>query len=177
MKKRVNLLNVLVLLSTVLFLTFTTTSCKKEEAKVFDIVAAQQAIDELNTNYADAFNKGDASGVANCYTADAKFMPPNSKTYEGNAAIQEEMSAFFKNGNVKLELKSIGLWGDENTLTQENVFTVFDKDGVERDHGKSLIVYKKEADKWKIYRDCYNSDLIGTVPPSTETSPVAEENK
>ena len=177
MKKRVNLLNVLVLLSTVLFLTFTTTSCKKEEAKVFDIVAAQQAIDELNTNYADAFNKGDASGVANCYSADANFLPPISKTDEGNAAIQEEMSAFFKNGNVKLELKSIGLWGDENTLTQENVFTVFDKDGVERDHGKSLIVYKKEADKWKIYRDCYNSDLIGTVTPSTETSPVVEENK
>lgn len=176
MKKRVNLLSVVVLLSTVLFLAFTTTSCKKEEAKVFDMVAAQQAIDELNTTYADAFTKGDAAGVANCYTADAKFMPPNSKASEGTAAIQEEMSAFFKNGTMKLDVKSVGLWGDENILTQESVWTVFDKDGVEIDHGKSLMVFKKEADKWKIYRDCYNSDSNGAVPtPATE--PVAEDNK
>ena len=176
MKKRVNQLKILLAFCTVIILVFTTTSCKKEETKVFDMVAAQQAINELNTTYADAFTKGDAAGVASCYTADAKFMPPNSKTYEGNAAIQEEMSAFFKNGTMKLDIKSVGLWGDENTLTQENVWSVFDKDGVEIDHGKSLIVYKKEADKWKIYRDCYNSDSNGAAP-SPETDPVAEDNK
>ena len=151
MKKKVNQLKILLAFCTVIILLFTITSCKKEEAKVFDMVAAQQAIDELNTTYAEAFTKGDAAGVANCYTADAKFMPPNSKTYEGNAAIQEEMSVFFKNGTMKLDIKSVGLWGDENTLTQENVWSVFDKDGVEIDHGKSLIVYKKEADKYHFY--------------------------
>jgi ketosteroid isomerase-like protein len=177
MKKRINLLSVVVLFSTVLFLALTTTSCKKEEeAKVFDMVAAQQAIDEANTIFADAFTKGDAVALAGCYTADAKFMPPNAKASEGNAAIQEEMSNFFKGGTVKLEIKSIGLWGDENMLTEENTWATFDKDGNELDHGKSLVSYKKEGDKWKIFRDCYNSDTNGEAP-TPETEPVAEENK
>lgn len=164
-------------ISTLIVLILTTTSCKKEEeVKVFDMVAAQQAIDEANIAFADAFTKGDAVALANCYTSDAKFMPPNAKASDGKAAIQEEMTNFFKGGTSKLELKSVGLWGDENMLIEENTWVIYDKDSTELDHGKSLVYYKKEGDKWKIFRDCYNSDTNGQAP-TPETDPVAEENK
>ncbi|MGL2963792.1 YybH family protein [Flavobacterium sp. RSB2_4_14] len=176
MKKRVNQLKNILVFSTLIIIALTTTSCKKEdEPKVFDMVAAQQAIDELNATYADAFTKGDASGVANCYTADAKFMPPNGEISEGSAAIKDVMSAFFENGAVKLEIKSVGLWGNEDILIQESTWAVYDKDGNERDHGKSLMTYKKEGDVWKIFRDCYNSNSNGDAPPPPPPSIETEK--
>lgn len=76
-------------------------SCKKaEEVKPFDMAAAQKAIDECNTAFTTAFNKGDASGVANCYVADAKFMPPNTASKEGQAAINEEIANYFKGSPI-----------------------------------------------------------------------------
>jgi len=176
MKKRIDFLRLGLVFSTLFIVAFASSCKKEEEVKVFDMVAAQQSIDEINLSYAEAFTKTDAAGVASFYTEDAKFMSPNAPALEGKAAIQEEMNAFFKNGAMKLEIKSIGLWGDEDLLTQESTWAVFDKDGNEKDHGKSLMIYKKEGDKWKIFRDCYNSDINGeTTTP--ETAAVAEENK
>ena len=38
-------------------------------------------------------------------------------------------------------------------------WTMYDKDGKVLDEGKSLEVYKMEDGKWKLLRDCYNSDI------------------
>jgi ketosteroid isomerase-like protein len=34
-----------------------------------------------------------------------------------------------------------------------------DKDGKQIDKGKYIVLWKKEDGKWKLFRDCYNSDL------------------
>jgi len=149
-------------------------SCKKaEEVKPFDMVAAQKAIDECNTAFTTAFNKGDASGVANCYVADAKFMPPNTPSKDGMAAINEEIANYFKGDPIKLDIKSVGLWGDENLLVEENSWTLTDKDGKELDHGKSLVSYKKDGESWKIFRDIYNSDMPVAGPPPAPADAAA----
>jgi len=173
--KHNHLFRLMLACSSALVLLMGTASCKKaEEPKPFDMAAAQKAIDECNTAFTTAFNKGDASGVANCYVADAKFMPPNSASKEGQAAINEEIANYFKAGVTKLEIKSVGLWGDDNLLVEENAWTIYAKDGKEIDHGKSLVSYKKDGESWKIFRDCYNSDMpCGGPPPAPEAAPAA----
>ena len=89
------------------------TSCKNEESKpVFDLEAAKKAIQERSKIYADAVNSKDSVGVANCYTADAKFMPPNEKSAVGKAAIQKMVGQWMKAGMpAGFSIETVEVWG------------------------------------------------------------------
>jgi ketosteroid isomerase-like protein len=178
MKKRKNLVKT-TLLCCGLLVVVVTTSCKKEaekvEVKSFDMAAAQKSVDSCNASFVAAFNKGDASGVANCYTADAKFMPPNAAAIDGMPAIQAEIEGYFKAGVTKIEIKSAGLWGNDDLLVEENTWSISGKDGAHLDHGKSLVAYKKDGGHWKMFRDCYNSDMPCMPPPPADMSEAAKK--
>lgn len=153
-------------LSVVLLLLF---SCNKkkesgaetlEAAKpVFDLAATKPTVEARYREFENAFNTKDSVALANCYTTDAKFMNPNAKAVEGRPAIQKAFGQWFKGDSPKLKLNLVELWGDENNLTAEDAWTMTDKDGKVIDEGKSIEVYKMEEGKWKLLRDCYNSDM------------------
>ena len=153
-------------LSVVLLLLF---SCnKKQEAgaetpeatkPVFDLAATKPTVEARYREFENAFNTKDSVALANCYTTDAKFMNPNAKAVEGRPAIQKAFGQWFKGDSPKLKLNLVELWGDENNLTAEDAWTMTDKDGKVIDEGKSIEVYKMEEGKWKLLRDCYNSDM------------------
>lgn len=141
-------------------------SCKKaEEAPAetakpaFDLAAEKTAVEAAYREFEKAFNTKDSVALANCYTTDAKFMPQNSKAVEGRPAIQKEFSQWFKGDTPQIAIKLVELWGNETNLTAENSWTMSDKDGKVIDEGKSLEIYKKEDGKWKLLRDCFNSDM------------------
>ncbi len=51
------------------------------------------------------------------------------------------------------------------------MFTFSDKDEKELEKGKYIVLWKKEEGKWKLFRDCYNSDmpLIGSGQETKST--------
>lgn len=142
-------------------------SCKKaeevpavSEAKpAFDMIAAKTAVENGYREFEKAFNSKDSVGLANCYASDAKFMPQSSKAVEGRPAIQKEFSQWFKGETPQIAIKLVELWGNETNLTAENSWKMTGKDGKVLDEGKSIEVYKMEDGKWKLLRDCFNSDL------------------
>ncbi|MEO5777582.1 MAG: SgcJ/EcaC family oxidoreductase [Flavobacterium sp.] len=163
--KKIQLLNI----ALALFI-LTAVSCKKAEEtpvsgepakEAFDLAATKPAIEERYRAFENAFNAKDSTALANCYTTDAKFMNPNDKSAEGRPAIQKTFGMWFKGdtSKTKIKLNLVELWGDENTLTAEDAWTMTDKDGKLIDEGKSLEVYKMEDGKWLLYRDCYNSNM------------------
>jgi ketosteroid isomerase-like protein len=145
---------------------FLNTSCKKEAevaaapaATIFDLTAAKASIDENYRAFETAFNAKDSVALANCYATDGKFMAPNMKAIEGKAEIQKTFGMWFKDDTSKIKLNLVELWGNESNLTAENAWTISDKDGKVLDEGKSIEVYKMEDGKWKMLRDCYNSNM------------------
>ncbi len=130
---------------------------KKEDAA--EMAIAKTAIEKQGALFVMALNKGDSVGVANCYTKDAKMMQPNGKSIEGRENIQKTISAWMKAGMPTFAMKTVGVWGDDDQLTAEEEWTFTDKDGKVVDSGKSLEVFIKEDGNWKMYRDCYNSDM------------------
>lgn len=137
------------------------TGCKNEESKpAFDLVAAKTAIQERSKIYADAVNNKDSVGVANCYTTDGKFMPPNEKTVSGRASIQKLVGQWMKGGMpAGFSIETVEVWGNENVLAAEENWTFKDKDGKIIDQGKAIEVYKMEEGVWKLHRDIFNSDM------------------
>lgn len=141
----------------------TTTSCKKEVEALtgseFDLTAAKAEIEERKDIFEEALNSRDSVGLANCYTAEAKLMQPNAATVQGRANIQKLFGMWMKGSIMQIKIDLLDVWGNENMLVAENKWSFMNQSGKTVDTGKSLEVYIKEDDVWKLHRDCYNSDL------------------
>jgi uncharacterized protein (TIGR02246 family) len=162
MKKNLIFRKFLPLCITTVVFAFVVASCnspKKENKKMFDMTVAKKAIEEQNAVFIDAMNKGDSVTVANNYTVDAKFMQPNAKAAEGRENIQHVIAGYMKSGMPTFDIKMVDIWGNEDVLTVEERWTFTDKEGKIIDSGKALELWKMEDGKWKIHRDCYNSDM------------------
>jgi len=132
---------------------------KAKPAAAFDMEAARKAVEERDNLYMDLFGKSDSIGLANLYTKDAKFMIANAESAVGRSNIQSAFAGFINSGIAKIELKTNDVSGDENMLVSEDEWKLFIKDGTEVDHGKSMVIWKKEDGKWKLFRDIFNSDM------------------
>lgn len=150
-------------------------SCKKAEetpaaaepAKAaFDPVAARATVESAYAEFEKAFNAKDSVALANCYTADAKFMSPNEKSIEGRPALQKTFGMWFSGDMPQIKLTCVEVWGSADNIISENSWKMTGKDGKIVDEGKSLEVYKMEDGKWKMHRDCYNSDV--PLPPTAK---------
>jgi len=125
----------------------------------FDLDKAKKEIEAANLEFINLFNSGDSVALANVFTIDGKSMEPNEPAFIGRSQIQTHYSIVMKAGANKLGLLTTGLWGDENMLAEEGEFTFMDKDDKLLDKGKYIVLWRKEDDKWKLFRDCYNSDM------------------
>lgn len=130
-----------------------------KESSEFNIEAAKKEIDTANQEFIDLFNRSDSVGLANMFTIDGKSMEPNEPSFNGRREIQTHYSIVMNAGANKLELATTGLWGDENMLAEEGEYTFMDKNDKLLDKGKYIVLWKMESGKWKLFRDCYNSDM------------------
>ena len=128
-------------------------------AAPFDTVAARKAIDTVNQQVMDGVVKGDAMAVANCYATDASFMGANGPAINGRKNIETALDGMMKSGIGKLTVNTLHVWGSESGLAEEGTYVMTAKDGKQIDKGKYIVLWKKEDGKWKIFRDCANSDL------------------
>jgi ketosteroid isomerase-like protein len=157
------MLNIYTFTTGLLFTLFIILSCNSPEAKKettsYQPESVKKEIEAANKEFAELFAKGDSIAVGNYFTLDAKSMGPNVPSVVGRGAIQTLYAGWINAGVNNLSLTTTGLWGNDEMQTEEGLFTFSDKAGNEVDKGKYLLIWKKENGKWKIFRDCYNSDL------------------
>jgi len=137
-----------------------------KESNSFSIEAAKKEIDKANLEFINLFNNSDSVGLANMFTIDGKSMEPNEPAFTGRSQIQTHYSNVMKMGANKLGLVTTGLWGDEDMLVEEGEYTFMNEKGKQLDKGKYIVLWKTEDGKWKLFRDCYNSDL--PIPSSKD---------
>jgi uncharacterized protein (TIGR02246 family) len=159
----------LIAISSFLFLACTdsgtTASTEKETKPSFDLAAAKTAIEAVNADFGAFVGKSDSVSLAGLYTADAKLMGPNMPTASGRSNIQSTFAGMFSAmGQMGIKLTTLEVWGNESAVTEEGTYSITDKDGKEIDKGKYLVVWKMEDGKWKLFRDCWNSDLPVLTP-------------
>lgn len=150
----------IIILVTIVVILLAIAGClspKKETA--FDLVNAKKEIEAANKDFIELFAKGDSVGVANYFTTDAKSMGPNEPSHVGRSKIQNVYAGLIDSGINQLGLITTGVWGDETILAEEGLYTFSNKNGKELDRGKYIVLWRKEDGKWKLFRDCYNSDL------------------
>lgn len=126
---------------------------------------ATAAIEAADAAFVEAFNAGDAAGVAALYTEDAVVMPPGQPAVEGRDAIQSTMAAMLEAGDgmqLSLETKGIEFMmspGVGHTAVATGTYTMNAADGSHLDHGKAMVVWRQTDDGWQLARDMWNSDM------------------
>jgi uncharacterized protein (TIGR02246 family) len=123
-------------------------------------------IEPLLQGFLDAFNRGDAAGVAAHYTEGARFLPPNAETITGRQAIQaawqHNMDIGVKEAHLEIvELKPMG----EKAAYEMGKYTlkIEPEPGVTvTDKGKYVVMWKHDGESWKIDVDIFNTSLPAT---------------
>ena len=125
---------------------------------------AKKAIAESNDIYFQAFVKGDSSIFINRYADDCCIMPPGSPAMCGaDAALEFFRVAYYQAGLRNGKFITTQVYGDgEEYVTEEGLWQSFDANNTMFDNGKFLILWKKTAKGWKMFRDSFSSNQATT---------------
>lgn len=136
-------------------------SATKPEA--FDAVAVRKAIAAENAKWLEAFNRGDAAGVAALYTDDATVLPPNSEMIQGRQAIQSYWSDGIQMGLKDASFTTVNVGGGGDMAYEIGKYTIKIQAASQEamtDSGKYVVVWKRQADgTWKLQADIWNSSM------------------
>jgi uncharacterized protein (TIGR02246 family) len=118
-----------------------------------------ESIVERTAIFEQAMANSDAYGVANCYTEDAEFMAPGAPAVKGRANIQTTMAGYIQQGFTQYKVTSTTVWNHIDIVGVQASYTLSQQGGANQDIGKTIQLWKQENGVWKIFRDCFNSDL------------------
>ena len=137
-------------------LTAVSSMGRSEEA---GMAGARAAVEQGNARFSEAIARGDAQAVAALYTEDAIMLPERGAMVKGRQAIGEFWKTAMDGGvkSVTVTTLDVGANGD---LAHE-VGTVLLMINVEgrppaTASAKYVVVWKREADGWKMHRDIWN---------------------
>jgi uncharacterized protein (TIGR02246 family) len=125
-------------------------------------MTARASIESGLAAFCEAFNGGDAAGVAAQYTSDAQILPPGASRIDGRQGIQEFWQGFIDANVGDLTLRSDEI-EDFGSQTVE-VGTVSASAPGEADArvqlvGKYVVLWTQDANgAWQIHRDIWNWD-------------------
>jgi uncharacterized protein (TIGR02246 family) len=120
------------------------------------------AIEAGNKAFSAAVARGDAAAVATLYTSTAEVLPPGGEIARGREAIQKAFQGALDAGMRDLPLTALEVEAHGDTATEVGTWVWRGKDGATLDHGKYIVIWKKEGGQWRLHRDIWNS----STPPA-----------
>lgn len=117
------------------------------------------SIQKLENSFAEAFNKMDAGALANAYSEEAYFLPPNAAMIHGRSGIASFWAqAVQRVGDLKLTTNDVQALGPDAAM---EIGSYSEKTKSQPPHeleGKYLVIWRKTAADWKIIADIWNSN-------------------
>ena len=114
-------------------------------------------IEAANAQFVTAFKRGDATSMANLYTASAQLLPANSDFVRGTAAIGAFWQTVMDMGLKGASLETIELEVHGDTVIEIGRYRLLAAGDAVADQGKYIVVWKNDNGKWKLHRDIWTT--------------------
>jgi ketosteroid isomerase-like protein len=124
-----------------------------------DVSKVKVTMQSVNDGVSVAFKAKDSVALAANYTSDAVMLPPNSGAVSGADQIRGTWHYFLGLGFKDLKITTSDAWLAGDMAVEQGTWSLIDAKDAVADHGKFLVLWKQEGGKWKLFRDCWNSDL------------------
>ena len=125
-------------------------------------MTARESIRSAAAAFCEAFNGGDAAGVAAHYTSDAQILPPGASSIDGRQGIQEFWQGFIdaKVADLTLSTDEIEDFGSQAVeIGIASASAPGEGDARVQLAGKYIVLWKKDASgTWQMHRDIWNWD-------------------
>jgi uncharacterized protein (TIGR02246 family) len=120
-------------------------------------LAQKAEIEANNAKWIELFNKGDFSGIASLYSADATAFPPGSAMVHGRAAIEAMWKGMAEQVTdpklTTVDVKPLGF----SAAREIGTFVLKTKGSAPQEvTGKYVVVWEKVGDDWKLATDIWN---------------------
>jgi len=123
-----------------------------------EMTELKSEIEAANARFADAFSRRDVAALGQLYAADAQAYPPGTAPVAGRVAIQDMWKGLLAMPVGRIQLRTIEVDGNGETAWEAGRYTLLGSNGSTMDDGKYIVVWKHDADGWKLYRDMWSSD-------------------
>ena len=125
-------------------------------------MTARESIGSAVAAFCEAFNGGDAAGVAAHYTSDAQILPPGASSIDGRQGIQEFWQGFIdaKVADLTLSTDEIEDFGSQAVeIGIASASAPGEGDARVQLAGKYIVLWKKDGNgAWQMHRDIWNWD-------------------
>lgn len=150
------------ILSSIVILVACNSAPETKSTPAFDRSTAKADIVAANQQFEQAFVKGDSAVVVALYHSGAKIFPADMpacdrKTIGGMTATVPKM------GIKTMKLHTEEVSGGPDEVIETGNYEMGDG-SKSIGKGNYIVIWKKEGDKWKMYRDIWNS----TAPMATK---------
>ena len=116
----------------------------------FDMEAARAIVEQRSREFEDALRRGDSAAVGEIYTLDTKIIG----ALVGRENLIKEAQSMIEAGDT-LALRIVDLWGNDDIIVEDAYIEFMDNSGSITSQGDVLLVWKREEDAWRIFRDVY----------------------
>lgn len=120
----------------------------------------RSAIEAANKKWEAAASRSDGPGVAALYTASGQLLPAQSDFVSGTEAISQFWQAVFNSGIKEVSFTTVEVEGHGNTAHEVGKYELRGADGKVLDHGKYVVIWKKEGGSWKLHRDIWTTSVV-----------------
>jgi uncharacterized protein (TIGR02246 family) len=117
-------------------------------------------IHQLSRDFSAAYVRGDASAMAALYTSDAVIFPERSKAIAGRQAIERYWTSPRDRRVTHHEVSPVHIEVDGKHAYDHGTFEISgERDGAAWGpfRGKYVVVWRREAEGWRIHLDIWNS--------------------
>ncbi len=117
----------------------------------------REAIEKLNAEFVDAYNRGEIAEIATGYTEDSAVLAPNQPAVRGKQAIETLFKGMIEEIGGTASIESVEV-ADAGDLAYQ--WATYSLEGREQsDTGKFVEIYNRQPDgSWKIRLTIFNSD-------------------
>ncbi|HEX8349479.1 MAG TPA: DUF4440 domain-containing protein [Hymenobacter sp.] len=114
-------------------------------------------IRRMNDQLERHFEGSDVAGIVSLYAKDGSLLPPGSEPVVGRKAIASFWQGMLDQGVKHMRLQSVEVESFGNTAIELGQYHLDGAENQAMDHGKYIVMWKRDGEEWKIQRDIWNT--------------------